>query len=91
MANIFDNYVSSPATPILGSIISIIMGLNSKAIMLLGIVYILVLVIYSKTLIGTFICLEKGKSLVLSFPIIALSFINFSYALIGNYYLASLS
>ncbi|MGB9826900.1 MAG: hypothetical protein ACPLSM_00070 [Thermosphaera sp.] len=91
LPRIFDNYVSSPASPIIGGVLSIVLGLNSVTVMMFGFVYIIVIVLSLETITKT-IVKEENKN-ERRFPlsmIIAMYFIPHS-ALIGHYSLASIS
>jgi hypothetical protein len=92
LQRIFDNYVSSPASPILGGILSIVLGLNSTTVMMFGLVYIIIIAL-SLEIITKTIIKEKGKNEghFSLFMIVAMYFITTNISLIGNYAPASLA
>jgi hypothetical protein len=89
LQRIFDNYASSPASPILGSVLSMITGLNSTQVMMFGLVYIVVLIISLKIVTKKIIKGENGSTSSI-FMIVAMSFSAFC-TLLGTYSQASLA
>jgi hypothetical protein len=92
LPRIFDNYVSSPASPILGAILSIILDLNPITAMMFGLVYIAIIVL-SLVNIAKTIMKEKAESKghFSIFIIVAMYFITTNVGLIGSYVPASLA
>ncbi|MEM2703348.1 MAG: hypothetical protein QXR45_09320 [Candidatus Bathyarchaeia archaeon] len=91
LGSIFENYVSSPASPILGGMLSLITGLSSTTVSLFGLVYTFVIVISLYNLIKNIIRKNESGTIFPALIVISMYFIITNLPITGNYAPASLA